>query len=71
MWPLGWELGLALWAPPCQPLEPTRGPKLILHDRMPSRALLLLVDLGVLLLALQFVLKPVCAELHHVVHKGF
>ena len=62
-------LGLALWAPPGKPLEATWRPKGLLHDLVPGRALIFLVDLRVLLSALELVVKPVCTELHHVIHE--
>lgn len=37
---------------------------------MAEGALLLLVDLRVLLFALELAPKPVCTELHHVIHQG-
>lgn len=36
---------------------------------MPGRALLFLVDLLVLLSALELALKPVSTELHHMIHE--
>lgn len=65
----GWQSGLALWAPPGEPPEATWRPKGLLHDLVPSRALLLLVDLRVLLFALELALKPVCTELHHMIQE--
>lgn len=70
LWLLGGQPGLALRAPPGEPLEPTWVPKELLQDLVPSRTLLLLVDLCVLRLALELSLKPAGTELHHVVHKG-
>lgn len=68
--PVGWQPGLALRAPPGEPLEASWRPKRLFHDPVPPRALLFLVDLRVLLFALEFALKPVCAELHRVIHEG-
>lgn len=67
---IGGQPGLALWAPPREPLEATRGPKGLSPDPVPPRALLLLVDVRVLLRALELALKPVRTELHHVIHEG-
>lgn len=60
---------LALWAPPAEPLEATWRAKGLLSDLVPSRALLFLVDLCVILSALELTLKPSCTELHHVIHE--
>lgn len=67
---VGWQPGLALRAPPGQPLETTWRPECVFHDRVPDGTLLFLVDLRVLLFALELALKPVCTELHHVIHEG-
>lgn len=62
--------GLALRAPPCEPLEAARRPKRLSHDPVSPRALFFLVDLRVLLSALELALKPVRTELHHMIHEG-
>ena len=65
-----WQPGLALGAPPREPLEAPRRPQGLFHHLVPGRALLLLVDLRVLPCALEFALQPVCTEGHHMVHQG-
>lgn len=65
-----WQPGLALGAPPREPLEAPRGPQGLSHHRVPGRALFLLVDLRVLPRALEFAQQPVRTEGRHVVHQG-
>ena len=65
-----WQPGLALRAPPGEPLEAAWRPKCLFHNLVPDGALLLLVDLRVLLFALELAPKPVGTELHHVIHQG-